>query len=188
MIKNQNSATRPAFSLKNKILRLIWSIAYIIFFRFSPRPFHFWRAVVLRCFGAKIGKGAHVYPRVRIWAPWNLDIGEHAGIGDGVTLYSMALIHIGARAVVSQGAHLCAGSHDFNSANFQLFSKPIFIGANAWVCAEAFIMPGVDVPEGVVIGARSVVTRSPDEAWAVYAGHPARRIGARHQLTLNSID
>jgi putative colanic acid biosynthesis acetyltransferase WcaF len=179
--QNQDSATQPSFSLGNRIRRLIWQVAYQLFFRFTPRPLHTWRAYVLRLFGAKVGPGAHVYPRVRIWAPWNLEIGAYAGIADGVTLYSMARIRIGERAVVSQGAHLCTGSHDINSANFQLVVSPISIGERAWVCAEAFILPGIVVPDGVVIGARAVVTRSPDMAWSVYAGHPAKRIGARQR-------
>lgn len=91
----------------------------------------------------------------------------------------MDRIEIGDYSVVSQGTHLCGGSHDYNSPNFQLYAKPIVIGAHAWICAEAFVSLGVEVAEGVVVGARSVVTKSITEPWTVHAGHPAHKIGAR---------
>jgi putative colanic acid biosynthesis acetyltransferase WcaF len=142
--------------------------------------------MLLRTFGAQIGEGVHVYPGAKIWAPWNLRIGRFAGIADGVTLYAMDLITIGEYAVISQGSYLCGGTHDYNAENFQLIVKPVVIGAHAWVCAEAFVHPGVNVPEGAVIGARAVVSRSPDVAWAVYAGHPCVQVGVRTSHTRES--
>jgi putative colanic acid biosynthesis acetyltransferase WcaF len=91
----------------------------------------------------------------------------------------MNQIDIGDYAVISQGAHLCGGTHDYNSLNFQLVIKPIVIGARAWVCAEAFIHPGVVVPEGAVVGARAVVSKTLIKPWTVYAGNPAIQVGNR---------
>ncbi len=179
IIDGNDPFTEPSFNLSNRLRRAVWGVAYVLLFRFSPRPLHGWRALLLRSFGAKLGPHVHVYPRVRIWAPWMLEIGSHVGIADGVTLYSMATIKIGSYAVISQGAHLCAGSHDIHSANFQLVTRPIAVGDHAWVCAEAFLAPGAVVPEGAVVGARAVVSRPLEEPWAVYAGMPARRINSR---------
>lgn len=80
--------------------------------------------------------------------------------------------------VVSQGAHLCSGTHDYRKQSFPLFAKPISIGADAWICEEAFIGPGLDIGEGAVIGARSVVFRS-QPAWMVCVGHPSSPIKKR---------
>ena len=91
----------------------------------------------------------------------------------------MDLIKIGEFSVISQGAYLCAGTHDFNSKNFQIQTKPILIGVRVWVCAEAFIHPGIVISDGVVVGARAVVTKSLLEAWMVYSGNPCKRIGIR---------
>jgi putative colanic acid biosynthesis acetyltransferase WcaF len=90
----------------------------------------------------------------------------------------MAPVVLGERAVVSQGVHLCTGSHDYESENFQLFARPIEIGADAWICAEAFLGPGVTIGDGAVIGARSVVTRD-QPSWTVCAGNPCRPIKPR---------
>ncbi len=87
-------------------------------FRYSPRQFHLWRSFLLRLFGASIGEKVHVYPRVKVWAPWNIRLGDECGIGNGAILYSQGTITIGRRAVISQGAHLCAGTHDYNLPGF----------------------------------------------------------------------
>jgi len=180
VILEENDPYRgPSFSLGNRLLRALWGIVYILLFRISPRPLHSWRIMLLRLFGAKIGRGCHVYPSVKVWAPWNLFFGNYIGVADGVTLYCMDTISLGDYVVVSQGAHLCGGTHDYNSKNFQLIAKPITIGMHSWICAEAFIHPGIEIPEGAVIGARSVVTRSPIESWRVYAGNPAVKKGKR---------
>lgn len=136
---------------------------------------------MLRVFGAKIGKNVHVYPSVKIWAPWNLIVGDNVGIADGVILYCMDKIEIGSYSVVSQGAHLCGGSHDFNSKNFQLIAAKIVIESHVWICAGAFVAMGVTVPTGAVIGAHSVVTRSLNDQWSVYAGNPAKKINGRQR-------
>jgi len=154
-------------------------MVYALFFITSPRPFHAWRAFLLKIFGAKLGKECHIYPNVKIWAPWNLSVGDFVGIGDGTNVYCMDRITIGDYAVISQGAHLCGGTHDYNSSNFQLIAKPILIGAHAWICADAFIHPGVTIPEGTVIGARAVITKTPEHCWAIYAGNPAILVGNR---------
>jgi putative colanic acid biosynthesis acetyltransferase WcaF len=180
MILQGNDPYRgPSFSLGNRLLRAVWGGVYLLLFRVSPRPFHAWRVLLLRLFGARIGRGCHIYPSVRVWAPWNLKIGNHSGVGDDANLYCMDKIEIGDFVAISQGAVLCCGTHDYNSPNMQLVVKPIVIGSRAWVCAEAFLHPGVVVPEGAVIGARSVVTKSLPMEWAVYTGNPCKQIALR---------
>jgi putative colanic acid biosynthesis acetyltransferase WcaF len=172
--KAETSAfTDPSFSLRNRIARCIWNIVEVMFFRLSPRPFHAWRKLLLRLFGAKIGRGCHIYSGARIWAPWNLECAEEAAIADRVIVYNQAKITLAYRAVVSQGSHLCTGTHDYESPGFELLAYPIVIGAQAWVCADCFIGPGVTIGEGAVIGARSVVLKDMP-AWMVCGGHPCK--------------
>ena len=95
IIQGNDPYTQPSFSLQNRIMRAIWGVVWLILFRSSPRPFHLWRRFLLRLFGSKLGKHVNVYPTVKIWAPWALDIGNFVGVADGVTLYNMALITIG---------------------------------------------------------------------------------------------
>ncbi|MDT0650416.1 WcaF family extracellular polysaccharide biosynthesis acetyltransferase [Autumnicola edwardsiae] len=168
---NENTFSGPSFSLQNRVCRMVWNVVCFLFFRFTPNPLHGWRSFLLRMFGAKLGKGVHVYPNVKIWAPWNIELGDECGIANGVTLYSQGKIRIGKRTVISQGAHLVAGTHDYTKPGFPLITLPISIGDHVWIAAEAFIHPGIKIGEGSVIGARSVVSKNMP-AWMVCAGHP----------------
>lgn len=178
MSVNKNTHAGPSFSIRNRIGRLVWAIANGIFFRFSPKPLHGWRSFLLKLFGAKVGKGVHVYPGVKIWAPWNLILEDECGVANGAILYSQGKISIGRQTVISQGAHICAGTHDYTKKGFPLVTMPINIGAQAWVAAEAFIHPGVTIGEGCVIGARSVVTKDMP-AWMICSGFPCKPLKER---------
>jgi putative colanic acid biosynthesis acetyltransferase WcaF len=171
-------AVRPAPGLANKLRRLLWGTACLLLYRPTPRPAHAWRRFVLRCFGARIGKGAKPYRGVTIWAPWNLIMGEGSVMGDGVDCYSVDRIELGPGAIVSQRAYLCAAGHDYNDPAFPLVTAPIHVAAGAWVAAEAFVGPGVTVGEGGVVMARAVVLRDV-EPWTVVAGNPARFLKPR---------
>jgi putative colanic acid biosynthesis acetyltransferase WcaF len=170
----------PSFSLKNRLARMLWQPLWLLLFRLSPRPFHGWRSLILRCFGAKIGRHVHVYPGVKIWAPWNLTLNDGVGIGDGTNLYSQDAIIVGENAVISQGCHLCTGTHDYNDRGMALVTRPIKIGKESWLAAECFVHPGVIVGDGAVIGARSVVTNNLPP-WTICAGHPCIAIKPRRR-------
>jgi putative colanic acid biosynthesis acetyltransferase WcaF len=163
----------PSFDLRNRLARLAWNIVYQLLFRTSPRPFHAWRRALLRMFGARIGIGVRIAASAQVWAPWNLHAHNYVVIGDGAIVYCLARVRLGSHSIVSQRAHLCGGSHDYESTNFQLQAKPIVLGRRVWVGAEAYVGPGVTIPDGTVLGARCVMPRSPKIGWAVYAGNPA---------------
>ncbi len=177
------SQTRPleggaSFSLGNRLLRVVWSLAWLVLARFTPPPFHAWRGLVLRAFGAQVGKGARVHGSACIWLPANLKLGERCLIGPGVQLYNQGRIAIGAQTVVSQGAHVCASSHDITDPNFQLVLRPIQIGDGVWVAAEAFVGPGVTIGDRAVLGARAALFEDA-ESGGVYSGNPAHLIKQR---------
>lgn len=103
---------------------------------------------------------------------------DHALIGPNVNCYNQALIKIGERALISQGVHLCAGTHDIDDPQFVLMGKPILIGDFVWVAADAFVGPACVIEDGAVVGARGVAFGRLN-AWTVYAGNPAKPIRKR---------
>lgn len=139
--------------------------------------------MLLRLFGARISGPSRIYPRVKIWAPWNLEIRGRVGIGEESVLYNQAKIVIEHAATISQGVHLCTGTHDYESPNFELIAKPIHIQNHAWLAAEVFVHPGVTIGEGTVIGARSVVIHSMPE-WTVCSGFPCKPIKPRNKFEI----
>ena len=170
------------FSWTNRLFRLCWLVTEATIFRLSPVPLFAWRNLILRLFGAKVGKSCRFYPSVRIWAPWNLQVSENVTIGPRANLYSMAIIEIGCKSVISQDVDLVAGSHDYTRIDLHpllpLVVLPITIGDMCWICSQVFILPGVTVGSGAVIGARSVVTRD-QPAWMVSAGNPCQPVKPR---------
>lgn len=165
----------------NRVARMLWGAVWIILFRTSPRFLHFWRTMLLKIFGAKLHPTARVYPRARIWAPWNLIMHKGACVSDDVDVYNVATITIGEFSTVSQYSYLCAASHDFEDVTQPLTTAPIVIGRRCWIAADVFIAPGVTIHDGAVVGARSSVFEDVPE-WMVASGTPAkanrkRRIG-----------
>ncbi len=162
-----------SFSITHRLARGLWQLCWLLLCRWTPRPLHSWRAVVLRVWGARLGARCHVYGSAVIWAPWQLTMGDDACVADDAEIYNVAPITLGARAVVSQGAFLCTASHDHRREDFPLLSAPITLGVRAWVAARAIVLPGVSLGDGAVAAAGSVVTRDVP-AGCVVAGNPAR--------------
>jgi putative colanic acid biosynthesis acetyltransferase WcaF len=162
----------------DRLRRALWNIAWSLLGRTSPAPLHGWRRFLARAFGAKVGAGVHIYPGARIWAPWNLMMGDRSCLANGVGCYNVAQIDIREDVVISQDSYLCTASHDYQDRAFPLLVAPIVIEPRAWIAAGAFLSPGVTVHRGAVVGARAVVTSSVP-AWAVVAGNPARIVNTR---------
>lgn len=164
---------------EGRLRSLLWWVVYYVLFRPTP---HFclgsYRIALLRLFGAKIGAGSKVAPSCRVSAPWNLTLGNYACLAGGVDCYCVASVTLDDYATVSQRTYLCSASHRTGSLSRPLFSMPIHIQTQAWICAEAFVGPGVRVGEGSVVGARAVVVRDVP-AWVIVAGNPARIVKER---------
>ncbi len=172
-----------SFSLKNKVGRVVWNGIYFILFRpFPTRLFKKWRNLLLKLFGAKIEWTSHVYASTKIWAPWNLELGEYSTLGPYVDCYNQGKITIGANTVISQKTYLCASTHDYTKSDFPLLLRPITIGNGVWVSADAFIGPGVIISDKAIVAARSVVVKSIDES-NICGGNPAKFI-KRRQVNL----
>ncbi len=167
---------------KNKLGRLLWNIIHLFLFRpFTLPVFNPWRLIMLRTFGAQIGSGCKIHASVKIWAPWNLDVGQRTAIGPYVECYNPGKIIIGNKVTISQRAHLCAASHDYLKKENPLITEPIVIKDHSWVAADSFVAMGVTIGEGAVVGARAVVTKNV-APWTVVAGNPAKLIKRRPTL------
>ncbi|WP_172293342.1 hypothetical protein [Pseudoruegeria sp. HB172150] len=166
------------YSKQEQLTRILWWLFWPLF-RFTPRPFFWsWRVFLLRMFGASVGKNVRINPGADIFMPSNLTLGDHVTVGYAARLYSIGRITVGARATISQYAHICAGSHDISSPTFDLTRPPVTIGEDAWIAADAFVGPGRTIGRGAVVGARAVVL-SDVEDYAIVSGNPAEPRGYR---------
>lgn len=158
--------------------RYAWLIVQATLIHFSPPRAFGWRRFWLRLFGARLAKTARVGRTINVLHPWLLTVGHHSHLADRVLVYNLGPISVGDHTIVSQGAYLCAGTHDYTKPNLPLLRPPINIGSGVWVCTEAFIGPGVTVGDNSVVGARAVVNRDVPPG-VVVAGNPATVIKPR---------
>ncbi len=166
------------YSTREKIGRLLWGFVQSTLFRAT---FHNWygvRRAMLRAFGAKMHATANVRRTVTIECPWNLSLGAESSIGDRAIVYCLGPVTIGRNVTVSQGAHICAGSHDSRKAAMPLLRPPVVIGNEVWIATDAFVGPKVRVGDGAILGARGVALEDL-EPWTIYLGNPAVKVRAR---------
>lgn len=130
---------------------------------------------VLQRFGARIGRRVLIKPGVHVKYPWHLEIGDHAWIGERVWIDNFVSVRIGANAVVSQGAYLCTGNHDWSDPGMGLVVSPITIEDGAWIGAFSRIAPGVTVGHEAIVTLGSVLLHDA-EPRGVYTGNPAIRV------------
>lgn len=173
---------RSPWTLRQKVSRVVWMFVRSTLFRFSFHNWYGWRRLLLRAFGARVGRGVRIRPTAHVEIPWNLDIGDESVVGDHAILYSLGTIRVGRMVVISQYAHLCAGTHDYTDRTFPLLTPPIRVEDEAWVAADAFIGPGVTVGARSVVGARATVVKDvpPDQVVAGNPAHPVKRRAFRN--------
>ena len=158
-------------------LEVLWIFCqWILLSSWVPGSYH--RRILLKLFGAKIGRGVNIKPGVRIKFPWRLTLGDHSWIGENTWIDNLAPVEIGANTCISQGTYLCTGSHDWTSPTFDLIVKPITIQDGAWVAAKSTVGPGVTIGEGAVLGLGSTTSKDL-EPWSIYSGSPAAYVKKR---------
>lgn len=172
----QISPYSSPWSRTQKLRMLLWELSWMLMCRWTPKPLNAWRLIWLKLHGAKIYGRPFVHQRARVTIPWNLTLHDRACLGDGAVAYSLGEIEIMPDATVAQEAYLCTGTHDFNNSVRPLQTGKILIGRSAFIGARAFVLPGLAIGEGAIIGACSVVTKNVDAGSRV-AGNPARKAG-----------
>lgn len=161
-----------------KFKELCWYFIKIFFF-LSPIPFPSgFKCFLLRCFGAKTGKGIVLKPRINIHFPWKLEIGNNVWIGEEVFILNFEPLYIGNHVCVSQRAFLCGGNHDYTISSMPYRNGSITLEDGSWVGANVFIGPNVKIGFNTVISAASVVTKSVDPN-GIYSGNPLKFVKNR---------
>lgn len=169
-----NAWYQPGSPLK----RALWYIISLLFFEcgwnISSGVKRFW----LRQFGASLGKGVVIKPKVTIKYPWNLSIGDHCWIGEAVWIDNLDQVALGNHVCLSQGALLLCGNHNYKTTSFDLMIAPIHCNDGSWVGAKAIVAPGVTLHNHAVLSLGAVATKDLD-AYGIYSGNPAVKLKTR---------
>lgn len=157
---------------KNVIIRTLWYITNILFFKNSFNIFNFSKVFLLKLFGSKIGKGVTIKPAVNIKYPWRLTVGNNVWIGENVWIDNLADVQIGNNVCISQGAMLLCGSHDYSKITFDVIIGQIILEEGVWIGAQSIVYPNIICKSHSILGVNSVATKNL-EPYYIYHGNPA---------------
>lgn len=166
-----------------KIKRAIWNLTYLFLFRpWGTKFFRLWRITILKIFGAKLKWDSEIYSSVKIWAPWNLEMGHRSCLGPNVICYNQDRIILEDDVTISQYTYLCTASHDtnmLNTANDSLIIAPIIIKEKAWIGSKAYIGLGICIGKAAIVGATASVYKDVDD-YHIVGGNPAKTLKIRN--------
>ena len=143
---------------RSRLVQVLWYFCSAVVFQSQFFPFSPLKTLLLRAFGARVGRGVVVKPSVRIKFPWRLEVGDHCWIGESVWIDNLAAVRIGSNVCISQGAYFCTGSHNHRQPGFDLITRPIEISDCVWICAKVILLPGTEIASGSVVSAGTVVS------------------------------
>lgn len=173
--KYDNSDYEPG----NAILRVFWYFINALVFLNPLLPWSGIKVFLLRIFGAKVGKGVVIKPRINIKYPWYLEIGDFCWIGEEVWIDNLTQVKIGNNVCISQGAMLLTGNHNYKKPTFDLITQPIVLENGAWVGAKSVVLPGSCLRSHAVLAVGSVAS-GVLEAYSIYQGNPAQKVRERN--------
>jgi len=110
--------------------------------------------------------------RLTIKYPWNLRLGDHVWIGEGVWIDNLVHVSAGSHSCISQGAMLLCGNHNYSSPTFDLMQGEIHLEQGVWIGARAVLCPQTTCERHSVVTVGSVA-HGRLEAWTIYRGNPA---------------
>lgn len=157
-------------SFVDKLKECIWRIVETFLFRLSLKFMSKWRVILLRIFGAKIGKGCYISNRAIFVRPWNLVMGNYCSIDDYAFIKCDIKVMMGDFVSIANYVKIIPSGHDIRKRNFEILpSSPLIIHNGVFVGADSMIGgSNTEIGEMAVIGARQYIDSSIPENKVVY--------------------
>lgn len=185
------STERDTFFTKLKAVYWEWSspngrFEYVqSMFRQTPALLGlFLRRKIYRKHFKQCGRNLTVYPGVRIYNAQHMSVGDDVYLGLDNAFQAGGGLIIKDRTAFGPGCKVWTVNHKFDDLDTPIMEqgheyKQVVIGPDVWLAANVFVMPGVELPEGCVVVAGSVVGVKKYPPYSIIAGNPARVIGSR---------
>ena len=126
------------------------------------------------------GEGGYLQDAL-ITTPRNVSIGDRVTFGGRVFIDGCGGVTVGNDCLFAYGVKISSATHDPRTAimNRRTDTAPIVIGNNVWLGLGVVVLPGVNLADGIVVAAGSVVTNSFRQSNLVIGGVPARFLRRR---------
>ncbi len=181
MPRVRNDLFDPSVGLdrgRPRSIEILWYMCKMTFFLSAlPWPSSLKRLLLL-AFGAKVGKGFVIRPRVNIHMPWKLRIGDHCWIGERTEILNLETVVLENHVALAHDVYLAAAGHDISSLTMAYKNRPIVIREGTWVASRVFVNPGITIGPGAVVLSGAVVTKDVGRD-SIAGGNPAKEIGRR---------
>lgn len=142
------------------------------------------RINAFRLRGLQSGEDILLQSGVRLYGCRNIKIGHYSFFGRGTKLYAYnEKIVIGSNCLIADSVKIVTRNHLYSDVNNPINKQgytdsPITIGDDVWIGFGCTILPGVNIGNGAIVAAGSVVTKS-IPAMKIYGGIPAKLIKER---------
>jgi putative colanic acid biosynthesis acetyltransferase WcaF len=160
------------------VVRAAWLVVEALVFSspvLTSYPVKRW---LLRLFGARVGRDVIIKPGVHVKYPWRLTVGDRCWLGERCWIDSMEDVVLESDVVVSQGAYVCTGNHDWSDPGMGLTPEPTVLEHGVWIAAFACVGPGRRVARGSVVSLGAILLQDTEEN-GIYVGNPATKVGER---------
>ncbi|MCD6298163.1 MAG: acyltransferase [Deltaproteobacteria bacterium] len=129
------------------------------------------------------GAGLVLHEDLRFRNIQNLSLGDSVRIGPGCFVQAAGGVTIGNNVLLGPRVMICSTNHVYALREMPIMeqgyeNRPVSIGDDVWVGANAFILPGRIIGRGCVVAASSVV-KGNIQPFSVMAGNPARKVKTR---------
>ncbi len=171
--------------MKYFLVVAVETLSYFIFLLPRFRAVNALKAFYLKlAFGAKIGRRVVFYPGIWIFTGRNLVLGDDVDLAHRVMITTDGGVTIGSRTLVGYGTQILSSNHQIPPQPARIFESghdksSVNISQDVWIGANVIILPGVNIGEGAVIAAGSVVTKDVGP-WTIVGGVPAKVIKVRN--------
>ena len=163
---------------RSRGVEICWWLTKLAFIQAGfPWPMRFKRWLLIR-FGAQIGRGFYIRPRVNIHFPWKLVCGDNVWIGEGTVILNLEPVTLENNVALAHEVFVAAAGHDIRDPSFGYENPPRGVKEGAWLATRCYVGPGVIVGRSAVVAAGAVVTKHVGDGLVV-GGVPAREIGRR---------
>lgn len=135
-------------------------------------------AILEELFGQELDAESDICPTFHCDVGTNIHLGKRPRINYDCVFLDSADIWIGDYVMIAPKVCIITPGHNFppeDRRNIKTLAKPVRIGDDVWIGANATILPGVTIGNGAIIGAGAVVTHDVP-AGETWVGNPARRI------------
>lgn len=170
-------------AIKNFAVCTFELVASLIFMLPRHQIFNLLKSNFLRLLGSKIGKSITYYPGIKISPGTNIHVGDHVDLAWGVLITTGGGVSIGDRTLVGYNTQIFSANHVIPPYPGKIFEsghvkKAVRIEKDVWIGAGCIILPGVNIGEGAVVAAGSVVSKDV-MPFEIVGGIPAKLIKVR---------